>query len=75
MTLSMAWETTIEDVQNVLRRMERRDDFHAARDIHRKLNHNAIAIAALNGNEMDEQVDYAYDEIEKQIQENGFQSK
>lgn len=69
MNLSRAWETTLEDVQNVLRKMGRCDDFHYARDVHNNLNHNAITIAALEGDEMDEQVGYAYDEIERQIRE------
>jgi membrane carboxypeptidase/penicillin-binding protein len=66
--LLMAWETTVEDVENVLRRMN--EDIALAPELHDKLDHEDIARAALNGDSIEEQAYYAYEEIRRQILEN-----
>lgn len=67
--MSFAWETTVEDVQNVLRRMKMPNDEKSAQNIHRSLNMVAIEKAALRGDDIDQQTDYAYQEIKNQIKE------
>jgi len=67
--MSNAWETTIDDVENVLvsmgingvseEKLEEITDF--------KIDHVAIEKAALYGESMEKQTDYAYEEIEKQL--------
>ena len=70
-TLLMAWETTVEDVGNVLRRMGKSEG--KAEGIFDELDCEAIARAALDsGVEMEEQVEGAYDEIKRQIEENNL---
>jgi hypothetical protein len=65
--MSLAWETTVEDVENCLVRMGReRID---ALKILNSLDHAAIEKAALRGNDMADQVEGAYTEIERQIKE------
>jgi hypothetical protein len=68
-TRSMAWETTADDVLNVLDGMTNRlrSTLMEADAVLKKLDHGKIEDAALHGNEMDEQVSYAYKEIKKQI--------
>jgi len=65
--MSLAWETTEEDVQNVLTRMGRSD--LDAEVVHGSLDHGAIEKAALRGDGMDEQTDGAHEEIKRQIRE------
>ena len=65
--MSLAWETTVEDVENVLTRMGReRID---ALKIHNSLDMYAIEKAALLGDDMEEQTESASAEIERQIKE------
>ena len=67
--LLLAWETTVEDVENVLKSMSA--DIALAPELHGNLDHESVAQAALDsGVEMEEQTDGAYDEIKRQIVEN-----
>ena len=67
-----AWQTTTDDIANVLRawgiekiegELERLSD---------RLDHNEVENAALNGDEMDEQTNYTYGEIELQLVQMGI---
>jgi hypothetical protein len=65
--LQTAWETTVEDVEIVLRDMS--DDVALAPDVYGKLDHEAVSRAALAaGTEMELQTSGAYDEIKRQIE-------
>lgn len=66
--LLQAWETTVEDVENVLVQMG--EDIALAPELHGNLDHETIARAALDsGVEMEEQTEGAYAEIKRQIVE------
>jgi hypothetical protein len=70
--MSNAWETTEDDIINVLHGMGNAvvDDYQGtAGYVHGNLNHDAVEKAALHGNDMDTQTKYAYEEIERQIKE------
>ena len=62
--MSFAWETTVEDVWGVLRHY---GGNHAYETILDMLDHDAIEKAALYGNDIDEQTNYAFAEIERQL--------
>lgn len=63
----MAWETTVEDVENVLRQLGR--DEAQAEQVLETLDVEEVAKAALNsGVEMEEQTEGAYAEIKRQIE-------
>ena len=70
--MSNAWETTDEDVINVVREMGYVANEHAVKHILDNIDHTEIEKAALHGNDMDEQTRYAYDEIKRQIIERGL---
>lgn len=64
--LLIAWETTVEDVEFVLR--EAKEDIALAPELFNKLDHEAVAKAALaSGVEMEEQIHGAQEEIRRQI--------
>ena len=66
--LLMAWETTVEDVENVLKGVG--EDIALAPGYFDQLDHKSIARAALDsGTEMEEQTAGAYAEILRQIKE------
>jgi len=65
--MSMAWETTLEDVENVLRRMGRKLRPESVRVLYEDLDQATIEKAALYGDSMEKQTEYAYDEIERQL--------
>jgi len=66
--LLIAWETTVEDVENVLKGME--EDIALAPELLGKLNCEVIAQAALDsGFDIDTQMEGAYAEIKRQIVE------
>jgi len=65
--MSNAWETTLEDVQNVIARMGKLAPNRTADDIMSDLDINLVECSALCGMDIDEQTEYAYNEIEKQI--------
>lgn len=66
--LLQAWETTVEDVETVLKQMGL--DEVKAEEIHDQLDCEDVARAALDsGVEMEEQTEGAYAEIKRQINE------
>jgi len=67
--MSYAWETTEDDILNVVHDMGKKADEDKVHDIDNLLDHFAIEDAALNGDSMEEQTKYAYEEIKKQITE------
>ena len=62
-----AWETTIDDVKFVLASYKIDLPEKEIQEILGRLNFDAIERAALSGTEIDQQVTYAYQEIEKQL--------
>lgn len=67
--MSNAWETTYDDVLNVAHRMGKKLTGGQTHTIHNELNHYEIECAALQGNDMEEQTEAAYKEIERQMKE------
>ena len=67
--MNTAFEVTVDDVENVL---NKHNLGHDAEEIHGSLDHDALEEAALWGDDMDEQTNYACQEIEKQLKEMGF---
>jgi hypothetical protein len=65
--MSNAWETTDEDVLNVLNSMGKKDS--SAEDVLSNLDHYKIERAALKGNDLETQTEYAYEEIKRQLTE------
>jgi len=65
--MSTAWETTTEDVMNVCKNNGERITEAQAEEILDRLDTDKIEKEALRGDDMDEQVDYAYIEIWEQI--------
>ena len=61
------WETTIEDVKFVLGSYGIQLLEQQVRELLGRLDCDAIEQAALSGTEIDQQVSYAYEEIEKQL--------
>ena len=69
--MSMAWETTEEDIANVVENEFGVDpDIVKLDHVSSLLNHDAIEKAALYGDEMDEQVNLAYKEMKNQLVRN-----
>jgi len=64
----MAWETTTDDIWNALERMKETRTEEEVDEIHEKLDHDAIEKAALYGDDMLEQTEYATHEIINQIE-------
>jgi hypothetical protein len=70
--MSNAWETTTDDVEIVLRRLDiskMPDEIEAILD---QLDTAAIEKVALCGDTMDDQTSFAHNEIERQLQELGL---
>lgn len=67
--MNTAFEVTPDDVANVLNAHNIDKD---ADDIHGQLDHDALEEAALWGDDIDEQTNYACQEIEKQLKEMGI---
>lgn len=65
--MSNAWETTTEDVLNVIHDMGRKATSEKVEEIMEELDQFSIEDAALNGDSLDEQTRYAYEEIKRQI--------
>ena len=66
--MSNAWETTIEDVQNVtLMSSAFPVNEDVAKNVLTQLDLAAIEKAALRGNDMEKQTEYAYEEIATQL--------
>lgn len=70
--MSMAWETTIDDVMNVFTEDGEKITREKAEEVLNNLDHDRIEKAALYGDDMLEQVKYAKIEIQKQIVEKGI---
>lgn len=68
--MSNAWETTTDDVLNVAHEMGMKLTTQEVEKIYNDLDHEIIEVAALNGKDLEEQTDYAYEEIKRQITEN-----
>ena len=68
--LLMAWETTIEDVGNVLFDMGK--SLSKSEAILNELDCEEVAKAALTETDFDKQLSAAYQEIENQIRENNL---
>lgn len=68
--MSCAWEVTPEDVRYTLADIDgcEPDDAEVAR-VHRAIDCDAVEAAALHGDSMDEQVEYANQEIRRQIEQ------
>lgn len=66
--MSMAWEVTPDDVQQVL---DKHGINRQAEEVYEFVDPNKVEDAALNGDDMDEQVQYALQNIEEQLMENG----
>jgi hypothetical protein len=66
--MSLAFEITEEDVLNVLRRNNVKADPAACLGL---LDTGSIEKAALYGDDIDQQTEYAYQEIEKQLKDKG----
>lgn len=66
--MSNAWETTTDDVATVIDRNGIFIDYDRLDEIvDFQLDHDAIEKIALEGKDMDEQVELAYNEIERQL--------
>lgn len=65
--MSSAWEVTDEDVRTVLDRMGMSSDEGMVERVLSNLDMDAVEKAALHGDDMSDQIDYAYVEIEDQI--------
>jgi hypothetical protein len=65
--MSSAWETTVDDVLNVLKELGVKKTEEEADTILDNLDTDKIEIEALRGDNMDEQIDGAYLEIKEQI--------
>ena len=70
--MSNAWETTTDDVLNVVHQLGKKIDGDTCHTILEELDQFAIENAALNGDDIDEQTQYAYDEMKMQIHEKGL---
>jgi hypothetical protein len=66
---SNAWETTSEDVSNVLHSMNKRITEKQTEKILNNLDQFAIENSALQANDLETQTTYAYEEIKRQITE------
>lgn len=67
--MSFAFQITEDDIVTVASRMELSVDEDQAAEILALLDLDAVEDAALAGTEMEEQVGYAYEEIERQLKE------
>ena len=69
--MSMAWETTEDDVANVCR-AHGLTNVNAQEFCDEQLDHDRVEDAALRGNDMETQTNYAYQSIEEQLKEAGL---
>lgn len=69
--MSLAWETTTEDISNVLDQHGVAYTDQHLDHWHDLLDHDKIEEAALHGNDMEKQTEYAYEEIARQLKEMG----
>ena len=64
---NLAFEITVEDVINVLRKENRIAQLSRVEELYNELDFGAIEKEALYGDDIDEQTEYAYDAIWEQI--------
>ena len=74
--MSNAWETTSDDVlivleQNGVEVSVDVEEWRLDEIVDFQLDHEAIEKAALNGDDMEQQTNYAHDEIKKQLKRVG----
>ena len=76
---NLAFETTLEDVENVLHsnslcvaNTDGKSFETIAAEVFESLDFDAIEQAALFGDDLDQQTDYANDEIARQLRANGI---
>jgi hypothetical protein len=69
--MSAAWETTEEDIANVLEKMCVHKNSEEINEILNNLDTDKIEREALRGDDMDEQIDLAYLEIAEQLSDLG----
>jgi sporulation-control protein spo0M len=62
-----AWETTDQDIVNVMGNHDHDITDERAQEILEKIDITAVEGAALRGDEMEQQTHYAYGEIERQL--------
>lgn len=67
--MSMAWEVTDEDIETVLERLGASHGPEHIEEARDALDCEAVEKAALYGNSMNEQIEYAYDEMAAQFKE------
>lgn len=67
--MSLAWQTTIEDVETVLR--AHKQPSQRSEEYLKQLDVFKVEEAALYGNTLEEQTNYAYQNIETQLQQLG----
>ena len=70
--MSMAWETTTDDIENVLRNSGIKKTALEIEKIHTRLGLRSIERAALYGSYIEEQTDFAHAEIREQLVEMGI---
>jgi hypothetical protein len=74
MSLSNAFEITSEDIVQVLNHMGHQCDEQKAEVLFRKLDKARAAYAALSGEDLDEQTNFAYRNICDQVEDLGFRN-
>lgn len=65
--MSNAWQTTVDDVMGAMEQNGTPVEWDEAEQLINELDHGKIERAALSGDDMDEQTDYAYAEICRQL--------
>ena len=70
--MSNAWGTTTDDVLNVIHNMGKKTAGDKVHQILNDLNHFEIECEALRAPDQETQIEYAYQEIQRQIQEKGL---
>jgi hypothetical protein len=69
--MSMAWETTVDDINTVLQAHGKYVHQTELDEYLDKVDCDDVEAAALAGDDMDEQTNYAYQSIEEQLMEDG----
>jgi hypothetical protein len=68
--VSSAWETTPDDILNVIHQMGKKATGEQVHEIQDGLDEFLIEVAALRGDDMEEQTKSAYTEMKRQIIKN-----
>lgn len=64
-----AFEITVEDVMQVCSENDKEVSYEEAEKLYDQLDLVKVTEAALHGDEMEQQTDYAYEEIKRQLKE------